>query len=32
MMQSGSFGLLRALAHAVPEWGEPVARRLGPPI
>jgi uncharacterized protein (DUF1786 family) len=31
MMQAGTFGLLRALAHLREEWREPVARRLGRP-
>ena len=31
MMQSGSFGLLRSLAHRLPEWREPVEAALGPP-
>jgi hypothetical protein len=31
MMQTGPFGLLRALAHHVPRWREPIERRLGPP-
>ena len=31
MMQTGAFGLLRALAHHVPGWREPIERRLGPP-
>ena len=30
MMQTGPFGLLRALAHHVPRWREPIERRLGP--
>ncbi|MDQ3870553.1 MAG: DUF1786 family protein [Chloroflexota bacterium] len=29
MMQSGSFGLLRALAHRVPGWREPIEAALG---
>jgi hypothetical protein len=32
MMQAGSFGLLRALAHLDPTWREPVERRLGPSL
>jgi uncharacterized protein (DUF1786 family) len=31
MMQCGSFGLLRALGHRLPEWREPVEAALGPP-
>ncbi len=31
MMQTGPFGLLRALAHHEPRWREPIERRLGPP-
>ncbi|MGZ6260847.1 MAG: DUF1786 family protein [Candidatus Limnocylindrales bacterium] len=30
MMQAGTFGLLRALAHHVPAWTSPVESRLGP--
>ncbi|MBA3779824.1 MAG: pyruvate formate lyase-activating protein [Chloroflexi bacterium] len=29
MMQTGCFGLLRGLAHRLPEWREPVEGRLG---
>ena len=29
MMQTGCFGLLRALAHRYPAWREPVEQRLG---
>jgi uncharacterized protein (DUF1786 family) len=32
MMQAGTFGLLRALAHLQADWREPVTRRLGPAI
>jgi uncharacterized protein (DUF1786 family) len=32
MMQAGSFGLLRGLAHRVPSWREPVESALGPPV
>jgi len=31
MMLAGCFGLLRGLAALLPEWREPVERRLGPP-
>lgn len=32
MMQAGTFGLLRSLAHLVPAAREPIERRLGPPV
>lgn len=31
MMQAGTFGLLRALAHLQADWREPVTQRLGAP-
>jgi hypothetical protein len=32
MMQAGSFGLLRGLAHRVPSWRDPVESALGAPV
>jgi uncharacterized protein (DUF1786 family) len=31
MMQAGTFGMLRALAHRAPEWRDPIASRLDTP-